>query len=45
MPDTPAIVGFVGFYKSMGADNKKWSARLLTDFVLCTLLFLPGVAS
>jgi hypothetical protein len=29
MPDTSAIVGYVGFYVSMGATNKNWSARLL----------------
>ena len=40
MPDTPAIVRFVGFYVSMGAANKNWSAPP-SSLVLCALLILP----
>ncbi len=41
-PNTPAIVGFVGFYVSGGAANKKWSARLLAVLFFVDCSSCPG---
>jgi hypothetical protein len=37
-----AVVGFVGFYVSMGATNKNWSARLLAVLFFVHCSSCPG---